>query len=89
MKHRKLLLTAWLILAPLVLAHLALTHPDVGPQVPQPVATWLADAYGAQNAEDIGNLETLVVLGASFVFIALITAGSYFGWRRFLKGDRS
>jgi hypothetical protein len=88
-KHRKLLLTAWLILATLVLAHLALTHADVGPQVPQPFAIWLADAYGAQNAEDIGNLETLIVLGASFFIIALITAGIYLGWRRFLKGDRS
>lgn len=89
MKKRRFLLAAWLILATLVLAHLALTHPDVGPQVPQPVAIWLADAYGAKNADDIADLETLLVLAASFVTIAVLTASVHFALRRWLKGTRS
>lgn len=87
--RRRLLLAAWLILATFVLTRLTLTHPDVGPRIPEPIAIWLANAYGAQNAEDIADLETLVVLAASFIIVSAITASTYLGWRRFWKRDAS
>jgi hypothetical protein len=74
-------LTVWVLFATCLLARLALSHPDVGPQIPAPLALWLVKAYGAQNDDEIADLETLLTLAVSFLVITTVTAAAYFALR--------
>lgn len=79
------LLTTWLALATLVLAHTWLAYPNIGPQVPPSVAEWLVNLYQSKDGEDLANLEDLFSIVVSFVIVAIFTVSAYFAWWRYLK----
>jgi hypothetical protein len=80
------LLTTWLTLATLVLAHFWLAYPDMGPQVPPSVAEWLVQLYHSKDGEDLADLEDLFAIAVSFFIVAIFTITAYFAWWRYLKG---
>ena len=72
------LLTFWVLGASIVLTRFWLTRPDLFPQFPQPLAEKLVTLYGAENAEQVADLELLIGFGIS---IPLIIALTYIGLR--------
>lgn len=73
---RRSLIGVWVIVATLGLTKLWLwlwyTH-GIGPTFPDAFSSWAADAYRANNAEDIADLETLLMLGSTFIVVSLVT----------------
>lgn len=80
--------TIWIVTGALLFGHYWLVTPGAFPPIPQPVARWLVDAYGAKNAEEIGNLEELTALFLGLVFTSLVTWLAVKTWRR-LKARKS
>lgn len=61
-----------------LLAALGLTafwarHPDLLPTPPASVALWLSERYGAQDAEQVADLELLLMFGLSLLLVAALT----------------
>ncbi len=59
----------WLVTA-LVMTRLWLTHP-LAPNLPQPVWYWFDELYGSTNAEEVADMELLVLFGLSGLIVAL------------------
>ena len=75
---------AWIALASVALTRLWFAYPDFLPALPAPWADYLLDAYGAENAEDVADLEILIGLVVSVPVVSLITvAGLRVVGRRF------
>ena len=75
---------AWIALASVALTRLWFAYPDFFPALPAPWADYLLDAYGAENAEDVADLEILIGLVVSVPVVSLITvAGLRVVGRRF------
>lgn len=72
----------WLLSGTGLLAHWWLTHPDVGPNLPESLWMWLANLYGVRNGEDQADLETWVGLVLSFAAMLLVTWAGWFLLRR-------
>jgi hypothetical protein len=70
------LLSVWVLFASSVFTHLWLTRPDWFPQFPQPLAEKLADLYGAENAEQVADLEMLIGFGISLPLMIVLTYGA-------------
>lgn len=79
---RFLLLGVWIVGATLIAARLWLTHPDAIPRFPESFWLWLIAVSGSKNGEDLGNLELLVALALSFLFVITVTVITGFLWRR-------
>lgn len=74
----RLALAVWVVAATLALAQLWLARPDLGPQLPQPLALQLVELYGSSNGEQLRDLETLIALGSAFCVVLVVTlAGAY------------
>jgi hypothetical protein len=67
---------AWVLFVSVLLTRLWLAHPDVFPSIPIPIAEYLVRAYGAQNAEDVADLEILIGLSISIPVTALVSWAS-------------
>jgi hypothetical protein len=71
-----------LFIASALLARIWLNYPDLFPEIPRPIAERLVHLYGAQNAEEIADLEILIGLGLSMVFISMLGLIAWMIWRR-------
>jgi hypothetical protein len=69
-----------IVVASVLLTRLWLTHPEIFPEFPKPIAEYLATLYGAQNAEDIADLEILVGLSMSVPIVSAFTFLAWFVW---------
>ncbi|MES5097302.1 hypothetical protein ABUK73_03635 [Agrobacterium sp. BA1120] len=67
------LLSIWVLVASSVLTHLWLTRPDWFPQFPQPLAEKLVGLYGAENAEQVADLELMIGFGISIPLTIVLT----------------
>lgn len=65
-----------------LLARLWLTRPEIFPAFPKPLAEYLVTLYGAQNAEEIADLELVVALCLSLVIVSGLTLFAYYIWHR-------
>ncbi|MCS0607009.1 hypothetical protein NX773_02375 [Massilia solisilvae] len=72
-----------LIFAPLLLAHVWLTYPELGPHVPVALAEWQIDLYGSHNGDDLADLEDLFAFAVSFLLIAILTAAALVARQRY------
>jgi hypothetical protein len=63
------------------LTRLWLTRPEIFPAFPKPLAEYLVKLYGAQNAEEVADLELLIGLCLSFAIVFAITLLGIFIWR--------
>lgn len=63
----------WVLVASSVLTHLWLTRPDWFPQFPQPLAETLVGLYGAENAEQVADLELMIGFGISIPLMIVLT----------------
>ena len=52
----------WILVSSALLTRLWLAHPELFPTFPTPLAEYLVNVYGAQNAEEVADLEILVGL---------------------------
>lgn len=68
--------------ATLLLAHLWLTNPDQVPRFPETLWIWLIGIYGAQDGEDLANLELLIALAVSFLLVMAVSFVAAAIWRR-------
>jgi len=84
--RKHLLLAIWIVVATIILAHLWLTRPDLGPHTPENVSLWLITLYGSTNGENLRDLEALVALLAAFGLVSIATFATRFAWRRFVGG---
>ena len=64
---------AWIALASVALTRLWFAYPDFFPALPAPWADYLLDAYGAENAEDVADLEILIGLVVSVPVVSVVT----------------
>lgn len=78
----RILITSWVLIATLLLAKFWLKYHYLFPQIPESFAIWLSDLYGATNAEEIADVETLLALGGAFALVLLITTSVLWAWRR-------
>ncbi|MDE2427170.1 MAG: hypothetical protein KGM99_00480 [Burkholderiales bacterium] len=76
------MLCLWILIATFIGARFWLNNPDDFPTLPQSVALWLVDMYGAQNADEIADLEIWLALSVSFCIVLLTTWGARRLWRR-------
>ncbi|QCI98526.1 hypothetical protein [Agrobacterium larrymoorei] len=65
--------TIWVLVASAFITHLWLTRPDMFPTFPPTLAEKLVSLYGAENAEQVSDLEIIIGFGFSIPLIALIT----------------
>ena len=84
---RALAIGLWIVLASLMLTHWWLTRPDFFPPFPKPAAEFLVKLSGAENAEEVANLELLLGLAMSVPLVSALTFGAWLVWRR-LKPTR-
>lgn len=63
----------WILVASVLLTRFWLMHSEIFPQVPASLAEFLVRAYGAQNAEQVADLEILIGLSVSIFAVSLIT----------------
>lgn len=83
-KSRRIgLLAGWLIFAPLLLAHVWLAYPELGPHVPVALAKRLIDLYGSRDGEDLADLEDLFAFAVSFLLVAILTAAALVARQRY------
>lgn len=82
MKKRTLIaaLALWTVVASVILTRLWITHPDLFPEFPKPIAEYLARLFGAQNAEQIADLEILIGMSISVPVVLSVT---FIAWRVF------
>ncbi|MFV0663920.1 hypothetical protein [Denitromonas sp.] len=66
----------WIALASVVLTRLWFAYPDFFPTLPAPWVDFLLDAYGAENAEDVADLEILIGLAVSVPVVSLLTVAA-------------
>lgn len=74
------LVTLWVLLAAGFLARWWLTHPDAIPRFPTSFWIWLTDLYGAQNAEEVADVEMWVALSISIIVVSLFTLFGRLVW---------
>ena len=79
---QRLILALWVVFATLALTHLWIVNSNRLPTIPQPFAIWLIDLYGANNAEEIRDLEVLLGLAVSFPLVLGLTCSVILVWRR-------
>jgi len=72
----------WIVIASVLLTRLWLIHPEMFPEFPKPIAEYLATLYGAQNAEDVADLEILVGLSMSVPIVSAFTFLACFIWNK-------
>lgn len=73
---RRFLIGLWIVVASLALCKLwfwVAYSSGAGFTFPEPFAVWITDLYGARNAEEVADVETLLVFGICFVVVALCT----------------
>lgn len=75
-------LALWVIVASGLLTRLWLIHPEMFPEFPKAVAEYLAALYGAQNAEDIADLEILLGLLISLPIVSVFTFLAWLVWSK-------
>lgn len=64
---------AWIALASVALTRLWFAYPDLFPALPAPWVDFLLSAYGAENAEDVADLEILIGLVVSVPVVSVVT----------------
>lgn len=79
---RNALLVVWAAGATLATTRLWLTNPEVIPRFPEGFWLWLITVYGSHDGEDLANLELLVALFISFVFVLAVTLVGIFFWQK-------
>lgn len=80
LKH--LFVAIWILFATLALARLWLVRTDLFPEVPERFAIWLVQLYGANNAEEVRDLETLLAIGVAFPLVLALTYSVNLAWQR-------
>lgn len=70
---RVLLFLVWVIVISAILTRFWLVYPDYFPAIPASFAEYLASLYGAQNAEQVADLELLIGFGISIPLVALLS----------------
>lgn len=75
-----LVVVIWIVAA-LGLTHLWLTHPEVGPILPESWWAWLDSLYGPDNAEEVADMELLTGFVFSSVMLAAFACAAVAGWR--------
>ena len=67
----------WILISSALFARLWLAHPELFPAFPTTLAEYLVNLYGAQNAEEVADLEILVGLCLALL---IVSVSSLFGW---------
>ena len=67
----------WVLLSTGYLTRWWLTNPNVTPRFSESFWIWLSNLYGAQNGEELADLELLVGL---VMFLTIVTLSILFGW---------
>jgi hypothetical protein len=80
---KAVLIALWVVIASVLLTRLWIAHPEIFPEFPKPLSEYLASMYGAQNAEDIADLEVLVGLLMSVPTVSVITYSLLIAWRKY------
>lgn len=70
---RRTLVVLWVLSATLILGSYLAAHPEIGPGFPDAFSAWLLRVYGAKNADEVEDLETVLVLGIAFFVVSLVT----------------
>lgn len=76
-------MTIWVLVATVMLARFWLTYFYLFPQMPESFAIWLVDLYGATNAEEVADVETLLALSVALVIVLAVTVLGRWGWLKF------
>lgn len=80
---RVLLFLVWVIAISAIITRFWLLYPDYFPSIPASFAEYLASLYGAQNAEQVADLELLIGFTISIPLVGLLSwAGLRFAGRR-------
>ncbi|MGF6275355.1 membrane-anchored protein YejM (alkaline phosphatase superfamily) [Massilia sp. UYP11] len=86
-------MTIWVFVATVMLARFWLHYYYLFPQIPESFAIWLSTLYGARNAEEIADMETLLALSTALVIVGAVTLFARWIWRKFrplvLQSERS
>lgn len=82
---RRVLVALWILFATGVLTRWWVTDLFQYLNFPQSTWDWLTQIYGVKNADQGGNLEILIGLGASFTVVITLTLLATFVYRRFFK----
>ena len=72
----------WILVSSALLTRLWLTHPGLFPTFSTPLAEYLVNLYGAQNAEEVADLEILVGLFISLLIVSMLSLFGWFIWHR-------
>lgn len=80
--NQRLILALWVVFASFALTHLWIVNSSRLPTIPQPFAIWLVDLYGANNAEEIRDLEALLGLAVAFPLVLGLTYSGILIWQR-------
>jgi hypothetical protein len=75
-------LVLWIVAASLLLTRFWLIHHEMFPEFPRPIADYLVLLYGAQNAEEVGDLEILIGLSMSVPIVSAFTFLVCIIWRK-------
>lgn len=67
------LFAIWVSIASSFTTHLWLTRPDLFPQIPPSFAEKAVRLYGAENAEQVSDLEMLLGFAISIPLVTLVT----------------
>lgn len=76
------LTATWVFVATAMLARLWLIYHYLFPRIPEPFWIWLTDLYGAADAEEVADVETLVALAFAFAIVMLFTLAARFAWKK-------
>ncbi len=72
----------WILVSSALLTRLWLAHSEIFPTFPKPLAEYLVNLYGTQNAEGVADLEIFVGLCISLLIVSVLTLFGWFLWRR-------
>ncbi|TCV86450.1 hypothetical protein [Sulfurirhabdus autotrophica] len=61
-------------------------RPEIFSVFPKPLAEYLVTLHGAQNAEEVADLELVVALCLSLAIVSALTLLVYFIWHRVKPG---
>ncbi len=75
---RMLVFTLWIIFVSVLLTRLWISQPYLFAEFPKPIAEYFANLYGAQNAEQLADLEILIGLS---IFMPLVSALTFIAYR--------
>ena len=71
LRHKYLII--WLIIGTIILAYiLGNYHYHLGFAYPKHFAIWVSELYGASNAEEVADLETLLNFITSFLAVSIV-----------------